>query len=141
VTELDAAIARDIDHVLRPSLPWRNPAPGLTECGREPGRLHVLTREEFVEKYRRLGQQRSALTTCMTCWHTVRRWPTWDADPVMALTRELQSAGEQRDQIRRELLALAVLAATYSQTFTELLAGLRSVEDLAARRQARRRTR
>lgn len=130
------AMTEALDHIIRPALPWRDDR--LTECGRPMEDVpHVITRDGFALKYRTQGQQRSALTTCMTCWTTARRWPTWDADPVEVMRRELAVYAEDRDQVGRELRAVAALIGAHRDEFAGLLAGLAQVGDLAARRQAK----
>lgn len=129
-----------IDHVRRPDLPWR--VATLTECGRPIDGLPTISRDEFVARVRAQGQQRSAMTTCMTCWSTANRWPAWTTDPVGAIGRECAGAGyvkpERLEQFRRELQAIAALVAAHRDEFDEYLTGLGATVDLA---QARARSR
>jgi hypothetical protein len=129
-----------LDHVRRSDLPWRTAT--LTECGRPVEGLSTISRAEFAARVKQQGQQRSALTTCMTCWDTARRWPEWVADPVAAMAREVAGAGHysdgRHDQIRDELRALAALVEEYRTEFDEFLAGLAKTVSLAEHRAQRR---
>ena len=114
-----------VDHILRPTLPWRAPA-GITECGINAASVKTLTRDAYVARFKEMGQQRTALLTCMTCSDTARRWGTWDDDPRKAVEREIQweVAWRHRDHgdtIRDELLALAALVEAHREEFDELL--------------------
>lgn len=133
-----------IDHVRRPDLPWR--VSTLTECGRLVAEVASISRDEFVSRVRAQGQQRSAMTTCMTCWSTANRWPSWDQDPVGAIGRECAGVGyttesARHEVFRRELRALAALLAAHRDEFDGYLAGLDATVDLAQARRARRTTR
>lgn len=75
-------------HVQRPVLPWRDKA--LTECGLPSEGHPVMSREDFIAKVKREGRQRSAMTTCMTCWNTATQHPSWQEDPVGCISREVQ---------------------------------------------------
>lgn len=138
-----AATPSPLEHVERPPLPWRDGT--LTECGL-PTRGHsVITRDAFVAKVRRQGQQRAAMTTCMTCWSTATRWPTWDEDPCQAIARETYGyrTGSRRstgsDHLRDELRALEALVAAHRDDYDELLAGIKGTTRLDAHRRARAR--
>ena len=124
-----------VDHVIRPRLPWRSPAePAITECGYDASKVKTLTREEFAERVKKYGRQRTGLVTCMTCLQTAERRPTWDEDPRLAVAREAEweapwwgANGTQElngHRLKDELLALAALAAAHSDEFHSLLAGL-----------------
>lgn len=135
-----------MEHVERPLLPWRAPARKLSECGLPAGEGRVmLTRDEFAAKVRRQGKQRAALTTCITCWTTALRWPTWDENPVACMQRETHSASRHNFNaqggagFRQELLALAELVTRHRAEFDGLVEGLADTTDLSARRAARRR--
>jgi hypothetical protein len=132
-------------HVRRPPLPWRDVE--LTECGHPLGGLPWITRDAFIAKVRREGEQRSQLTTCITCWGTAARHPAWEQDPVAAMMRETQRVrwarsfdGKQPGLVsfREELLAIAALIAAHPEEFTELLSGLASAPRLDDARAARR---
>ena len=77
----------------RPS--WRR-GEDLTECGKVVTKVSaVITRDAFIAKVRKQGQQRSAMSTCMTCWHTARNHPSWE-EAATSLARggnELEGPG------------------------------------------------
>lgn len=124
-----------LQHVERPRLPWRNDA--RTECGLPTAGHPVITRDEFIAKVKRLGQQRSAMSTCMTCWNTAQRWPTWGQDPVAMMRRETQMwKGDPR--LRDELVAIAALIEAHRDEFDGLLTGLGQTSRLDEARRARR---
>jgi hypothetical protein len=110
-----------VDHILRPSLPWRAVA-GMTECGLNASSVKTLSREEYLERFKDMGQQRTALLTCMTCGDTCRRWGTWADDPRKALEREIQwETGWRRNdhgvRLRDELLAISALVEAHRDEF------------------------
>lgn len=128
-------------HLYRSPLPWRTPEDQLTECGRSPAALEVVDRDTFNQKIKAWGQKRSALLTCMTCYHTACQYGTWDVDPVQAIAREASWAryGPDAGRFRRELLALAALVAAHPHEFAAAVEGLNSTTDLTAFRHAKRR--
>lgn len=110
-----------VDHILRPSLPWRNDA-AITECGYDASKVKTLTRPEYQQRLKDFGQQRTAMMTCMTCSDTAGRWGTWDDDPRKALEREIswECRWRQSDRgvrLRDELLAIADLIAAHPEEF------------------------
>lgn len=111
-----------VDHIERPHLPWRN-AGHITECGYDASKVRTLTRKEFFQRGKELGQQRTAMLTCMTCSQTAQRWGTWDDDPRMALQREIEWEGvrwsrENRGQLLKdELFAIAALIEAHRDEF------------------------
>lgn len=116
-----------VDHVLRPQLPWRG-GPGVTECGLDASKISTLTREDFQSRLKEMGQQRTAILTCMTCMDTARRWGRWEDDPRTALEREIQWEGSGRwsrsdrgDALLHELHAIAALVETHRDEFDEML--------------------
>lgn len=126
------------EHVERPPLPWR--AAVITECGLPAAGHPVITRDEFIAKVKRQGKQRAAFSTCMTCWETAQRWPTWEQDPVQRIARETYGGGYRRgsDRFRAELLAIEVLVAAHREEFDAALAGLADAPRLDEARRARR---
>src|SRR6266576_1705028 len=80
-----------IEHVERPPLPWRHEE--LTECGLTSVNHPTISRDQNVDKVKREGITRAAYTTCQTCFSTVQRHDTWDANPVSRLARELNRWG------------------------------------------------
>lgn len=110
-----------VDHILRPQLPWRTDA-GITECGYDASKVKVLTRTEYFERRKDLGQQRSAMLTCMTCSNTAARWAAWEDDPRTAIGREIdwETAWRRTDRgelLRDELLAIAALIEAHREEF------------------------
>ena len=138
-------MSETLEHVLRALPPWRTGAE--TECGRaasDTGR--VISRDEFVAKVNRQGQQRAAMSTCMTCWQTAQRHHDWAHSPSSVLEREVnrathwRKAGEEEPLIDRELRAIAALIDAHRDEFDGYLAGLGetlSLDELRARRRDR----
>ena len=130
----------DLEHVARPLLPWRNDL--LTECGlpEQPGR-RIISRTMFEAKVKKQGKSRSAMTTCMTCWHAAVRWRDWATSPSEVMRRELPNWCN-RDMSRpldAELRAIEVLVAAHRDEFDDYLAGLAEATDMNTKRVARRR--
>jgi len=114
-----------VDHILRPHLPWRHGG-NVTECGYNAAKVKTLTRDEFFQREKDLGKQRTAMLTCMTCSETARRWGTWDDDPRLAIHRELEwergsmygRGREDRGQrTKDELIAIAALIEAHPEEF------------------------
>lgn len=124
-----------VDHIVRPRLPWRAESePAITECGFDASKVKAITREEFFQRRKDLGQQRTAMLTCMTCSQTAERWETWEQDPRKAIEREVNwecgwRGSGRGERLKDELLAIATLIAAHSEEFKGLLA------DMNARRQ------
>lgn len=130
----------DLEHVHRPALPWRDET--MTECGLPAtSDRRIISRDAFRLKVRREGIQRSALTTCMTCWHTARRWEVWNVCPADILRRELQNFhnAARTERLNAELRAIAALIAAHRDEFDSYLTGLAQTTDLTLLREARRR--
>jgi hypothetical protein len=125
----------ELEHVRRPNLPWRSS--DLTECGLDTNRP-TITREQLRAKWKRQGQQRAAMTTCMTCLSTARRWPSWDEDPVGCLGREAYLGESHGDAFRIELRAIALLIAAHREEFDQAVRDLNAaptLDDLRRQRQ------
>lgn len=113
-----------VDHILRPQLPWRTD-PGMTECGYDASKVPTLTREQYAARLKDMGQQRSAMLTCMTCTSTYQRWARWEDDPRRALGREIEwevGAYYSRDsrrgfRLRDEMEAIAALIEAHRDEF------------------------
>lgn len=112
-----------VDHILRPSLPWRSDSP-VTECGYDASKVKALTRAEFFQRLNDYGQQRTAMLTCMTCSNTAQRHGSWDDDPRHAIQREVEWEGsgrwahkERGTRMRDELLAIAALIEAHRDEF------------------------
>lgn len=119
-----------VDHILRPSLPWRSSDGAITECGYDASKVKALTRAEYFARLKEYGQQRSAMLTCMTCANTAGRWGTWEDDPRRALEREInwECAWRRTDRgtkLRDELEAIAALIESHRDEF---LAHVESIE-------------
>lgn len=119
-----------VDHIHRPQLPWRNDPP-MTECGYDSSSVPTLTREQYAARLKELGQQRTAMLSCMTCTSTCERWQHWEDDPRRALGREIEwetgGYGYRRDnkrgwRLRDELLAIASLIAEHREAFDAMVA-------------------
>lgn len=117
-----------VDHILRPHLPWRSPTEGaITECGYDATKVKALTREEFFQREKDLGKQRTAMLTCMTCSDTARRWGRWGDDPRLALQREIEwerghnywarARDDRGELLKDELLAIAALIEAHRDEF------------------------
>lgn len=120
-----------VDHILRPTLPWRSPKDGaITECGYDATKVKTLTRAEYFQRLKDLGQQRAAMVTCMTCANTARRWGSWEDDPRLALQREIEweRPGYYRhsephgQRLKDELLAIASIIAAHPEVFAAMVA-------------------
>ncbi len=109
-----------IDHVQRLALPWRTHV--LTECGLPVEGHPVISREVFIERVKEFGQSRTMMMTCMTCYETTRRHPTFEQDPARALQREIPGwyAGKPC-LLSRELRAIAILVDRHRDEFDELM--------------------
>jgi len=120
-----------VDHILRPCLPWRSEA-DMTECGYDAAKVKTLTREQFFQREKDLGKQRTAMLTCMTCSDTARRWGRWGDDPRLALQREIEwerghnywaRARDDRGQrLKDELFAIASLIEAHREEFDAFIA-------------------
>jgi hypothetical protein len=138
-------VTEELEHVLRARPPWRH-GEELTECGLGVTGRQVISRDAFIAKVRSQGKSRSAMTTCMTCWQTASRHPSWDQNPVASLIREAQhfewhpimSMPAKSITFRDELLAIAALVAAHEDEFEALLVGLGETVRLDERRGRRR---
>ncbi|HWX13481.1 MAG TPA: hypothetical protein VNY06_01150 [Methylocella sp.] len=118
-----------VDHILRPRLPWRSPnEPAITECGYDASKVKTLTRAEFFQREKELGQRRCVMLTCMTCADTARRWGTWEDDPRLAVQREAEwerqapyyrrcPSDERGTVLKDELVAIAGLIEAHRDDF------------------------
>lgn len=118
-----------VDHILRPRLPWRGDESAITECGYDASKVKTLSRDEYFQRVKELGRQRTAMLTCMTCADTAGRWGTWEKDPRRALEREInwectrwhEDRGRGQ-RLRDELLAIATLIEMHGEEFASLVA-------------------
>lgn len=120
-----------VDHIVRPTLPWRHDSDGaITECGIAIDETRVITREEYHLRLKDWGQQRTSLHTCMTCATTAGRWGDWDKDPRLAIGREIEwerGSAYYRDsrrgrRLKDELVAIASLIESHRDEFDAILA-------------------
>jgi hypothetical protein len=135
-----------VDHLARPPLPWRHAA-DLTECGIPLANLdptRVITAAALDRRIRDLGQQRTAYTTCMTCWSTAGRWRSGEPDPIQVIVREAQAVEypgrhpARRDALAAEVEAIVALVAAHREEFDGYLAGRSEAVSLADRRRRNR---
>jgi hypothetical protein len=139
----------ELEHVLRAVPPWRT-GHLLTECGLLADGRPALAYDGFAAKVKSQGRQRSALTTCMTCWQTaIRHSGTWETNPVGVMSREMirtgaHSASGIRDddpaavRVRDELLAIEELIGRHREEFDTILGSLGETVRLGDRRGQRK---
>jgi hypothetical protein len=130
-----------LEHVARPMPPWRRAEQMLTECGLNASDHPTISRDEFIARRQRWGQQRVAMVMCMTCCGAFDREAVWTQDPVAVVRRETygQRAFKDNPVFREELWALAALVAAHREEFDALLDGSAEAARFAALRQARAR--
>jgi len=122
-------VKEPVDHIIRPLLPWRRSDTAITECGYNARSVQSITRDEFFRRIKDLGQQRTAMMTCMTCAETAARWGTWDDDPRRALDREIAweyrsgypGRTDRGNRLKDELLAVETLIAAHREEFDSLV--------------------
>lgn len=133
-----------VDHILRPQLPWRLGDGAITECGYDATQVKTLTRGQYFARLKDLGQQRSAMLTCMTCSNTAGRWRGWEGDPREALQRVIEwerggrySYGEDKrgGRLRDELVALKQLIEAHRDEFDALVAEIADRREWNAKKQ------
>lgn len=132
-----------VDHLVRPRLPWRPIIEGaITECGLDALTAKTITREQYLQRLRDYGKQRTAMLTCMTCSQTVERWETWEQDPRKAIGREVEwetalyvRAKDRGELLRDELLAIAALIDAHQEEFRQLVTSAHARRDWLARKQ------
>lgn len=138
-----------IDHILRPLLPWRGPEGAITECGLSASDADHITRAEFLQRRKVLGPQRASLFTCMTCSQTADRWETWEEDPRVALTREIEwerglaswhARTDRGQRLKDELLAVAGLIESHREEFAAALKTIEGRREWNARKDALRKS-
>jgi hypothetical protein len=78
-----------------------------------------------------------AMVTCMTCWRTATKWPTFEDDPVEAISREVYMMRTGHPRFRTELIAMAALVDAHRDEFEELCNGIDATVSLAERRRRR----
>jgi hypothetical protein len=118
-----------VDHILRPRLPWRDNEGAMTECGYDASKVSTITREGFERRLKDLGQQRTAMVTCMTCSSTAGRWKDWDSDPRQALGREIEwergggfrARTDRGQRLKDELEAISALIDAHRNEFDGII--------------------
>jgi len=101
----------------------------MTECGYDASKVKVVSRDEFFQRLKDLGQQRTAMLMCMTCADTARRWKTWSDDPLQALGREIEwerggyyrSREDRGHRLKDEVLAIAALIEAHRDEFLSII--------------------
>ncbi len=113
-----------VDHILRPKLPWRSES-SITECGYDSTKVKTLTREEFFQRLKDFGEQRTAILTCMTCVNTARRWKTWEENPMDAVSREIQWENprlrNRSHKMKNDLIAIELIINAHKEEFEKYL--------------------
>jgi hypothetical protein len=135
-----------VDHILRPSLPWRSIETAITECGYDAAKVKAITRVEFFQRVKDLGQQRTAMLTCMTCSDTARRWKTWEEDPRQAMEREInwergfgyRERTDRGERLKDELLAIAALIEAHGEEFASIMINRSQRRDWLEKKAARK---
>lgn len=136
-----------VDHIERPNPPWRTER--TTECGLDDTHK-MVSRAEFYERVKDQGQQRAAMSVCMTCWHTAIRYGGWGRDhastkaqflnlwghdPADVIGRDLH--GKRRDLLNRELHVVGLLIEAHRDEFDQAMAGAAdalTLDELRAKR-------
>jgi hypothetical protein len=127
-------VSERVEHVARPRIPWRDNGV-RTECGLPAAAHPVISRAAFTAKLRQLGKQRTAMTTCMTCFNTALRWPTWEENPAACLGRETQAyRTDKARELNDELRAIALLVSRHREEFDGLMGALADVTRLDSKR-------
>lgn len=128
-------VAKELDHILRAPVPWRDRQ--LTECGLAVERCVVITADDLVKKIGRVGRQRAAFSTCMTCAGKVstRRDTGQVVEPSLVDVLRRECSNYRRDDVLEiELRAIAELVKRHRPEFDGLVARLSEVTDLAVKR-------
>lgn len=119
-----------VDHILRPTLPWRRERGSVTECGLNAEKIPTITREEYFSRQKNYGKMRTAMMTCQTCSYTAQRWKAWGEDPRAAIGREVEweygnlrfaSSNKRGFLLHDELIAIAALIEKNEGEFRSIL--------------------
>lgn len=143
-----------LEHIVRAELPWRT-GPARTECGRSVDDVKAwITFDEAKAKFARLGKQRAALFTCMTCADRAGDHPSWEMNPGAVVNRATDGARYapmvRRDnpddprvaEVKRsdaEWRAIAALVEAHREEYETFVEGHLGATDLAERRRSRSR--
>ena len=120
---------KELEHILRAEPAWRRVSQ-RTECGLLVAKTErVLSRADAVAKLKRLGQERFAMTTCMTCTSRAHYGRSlaedWAHRPTAIIARECVGSGFDGDSLlHRELRAITALIEAHRDEFDGYLAGL-----------------
>lgn len=111
-----------VDHIVRPLLPWRDARAAITECGYDASKVKAISRDQYRQRVKEFGRQRTAMLTCMTCAETAERWGTWADDPRQSLEREInwesvRWRNDRGNRLRDELLAIEALIDAHKDEF------------------------
>lgn len=104
-----------------------------------------MTRDEAVAAFKRLGQVRFGLVTCMTCMDraNVRYRAEVDGGVLAVLGREIQRVSysrhtEERDRLLTELTAITALIEAHRDEFDAYLDGVAASSSLDDARRKKR---
>jgi hypothetical protein len=131
-------------HILRATLPWRDPLSARTECGRDSGKVTEVTDLETAARLvSKVGKQRASMQLCITCWETAGSWPRWEENPGAVIAREAGAVGGRfalgpAGGLNTELMAVAALIEAHPGDFAELLESYGSAVSLKDARDAKR---
>lgn len=132
-----------LDHMRRELLPWRLEDPGLTECGLRADECSALSRKDMVAKVDREGQQRAALSSCMTCWSTakINQREAGMSGLLFTVQRELNRVawkdGDERKLVVYEFKAMIALVANHRDEFDQMIRDLEEVVPISQARRVR----
>lgn len=133
-----------LKHIERPRLPWQ--ADYLTECGRRADDFReglVLGRVEVKALVAEHGKQRMTFLLCITCLNRSNySFDSWEVNPAAVMRRHCDRAGSGSDPqmpLNVELRALALLVEAHREEFDQAVEALSSLDNLTAKRLAKRR--
>lgn len=140
-------MSEPMEHISRPALPWHD-GPTKTECGRPISEFaSVISLDEANAKFKRLGKQRGAMSTCMTCVSTAGRYRHHSASsvpvetdrrPIAVLLREWEGAAwGDKPEVEAEYEAICAVVLAHLDEFREYLAGRAETASLSDRRKKR----
>lgn len=129
------------EHILRPALPWRDEADGLTECGLDARDCLAVSRETMERKVAEQGQTRASFTSCMTCWTALRdnRWAEQRLGADIAVLRRAFDRHDPDDvrRLRHEIGAIRLLVSAHRAEFDATVQDMEDAVDLSAARRAK----
>lgn len=137
-----------LDHIERSVPPWQRDR--FTECGRfVRDVVSIKTADEIRAKVAKVGKQRAAFSTCMTCAERWRSHDGWEANPIAVVHRSTERGqwssyfvrGEKdarSERVREELRAVALLVERHREEYDKALEDMKGTSSLAQARQAKR---